>query len=79
MPPRSTKLAHVIRDKSGNVITTREEAKRYVLRKLEQRPNAQVWKNAAKLLIEDADAEALDKQLRFALFTEGALDLRKDQ
>jgi hypothetical protein len=73
----SATLPRVIRDKSGNVITTREEAKRYVLRKLEQRPNAQAWKKAAKLSIEDADAEAIDKQLRFALFMEGALDLRE--
>jgi hypothetical protein len=77
--PASTKLARVIRDKGGNIIATRDEAKRYVLGKLEKRPNSQAWNKAAKLLLEDADDKAIDKQLRFALFIEGTLDPRQDQ
>jgi hypothetical protein len=75
MPNQSDKLARPIRDKSGTVIERREEAKRYVLEKLEKRPNSLAWHKAAELLLEGATAEAIDKQIRFALFTSGALDL----
>ena len=73
---QTNKLARAIRDKSGTVIETREEAKRYVLEMLENRPSSQAWRKAAELLVEEAPAEAIDKQLRFALFMDGALDLQ---
>jgi hypothetical protein len=75
MPTRSDKLARAIRDKSGTVIETREEAKRYVLEMLENRPSSQAWRKTAELLVEEATAEVIEKQLRFALFMDGALDL----
>jgi hypothetical protein len=73
---RPAKLSRAIRDKRGTEISTREEAKRYVLGKLRKRPNSQSWDKAAELLLEDASAEAIDKQLRLALLLEGDLDLR---
>jgi hypothetical protein len=79
MPRRSDKLDRAIRDKSGAEISTRTQAKRYVLDRLRKKPNSRSWNRAAELLLEDAASDAIDKQLRFALLVDGALDLREPQ
>jgi transposase len=71
--PASTKLARVIRDKGGNIIATRDEAKRYVLGKLEKRPNSQAWNKAAKLLLEDADEQGNRQAVTVRLVHRGHL------
>jgi hypothetical protein len=47
-PPRQ------IRDRSGKTLKTSDDARRYVLDKLEARPNSQTWKHAAELLLDKA-------------------------
>ena len=71
------KLPRQIRDRQGKTLKTSNDARRYVLAKLEARPNYQTWKRAAELLIiTGATPEAITRQIEFALLMDGQLDAR---
>jgi hypothetical protein len=69
------KLARPVHDRSGKTLTTRDEAKQYVIAKLQDRPNSSSWKHAAGLLLDDdATAEEVTTQLEYAMLLDGVLD-----
>ena len=72
----SEKLPHVVKDKSGKAIGTRDDARSYLLRLPMARQDRQSWKALAKLLLDGAPVEDVARQLQYALFLDGALDLK---
>ena len=62
------KLPRTIRDRQGNALRTRDDARRYVLDKLEVRPTHKTWRHAAELLLDKASSpEAIASQIELAL------------
>jgi hypothetical protein len=71
------KLPRAIRDRQGKTIKTVAEAKRYVVAKLEARPNYNTWKHSAELLLDKGSSpEAITRQIEFALLMDVDLDAR---
>ena len=62
------KLPRAIRDRQGTTLKTRDDARRYVLDKLEARPSHKTWRHAAELLLNNgSSAEAITRQIELAL------------
>jgi hypothetical protein len=68
------KLPRSIRDKSGKTLRTSQEARRYVLAKLEERRGYQSWRHAAELLVHGGSPQQLTTQIEYALLLDGQLD-----
>jgi hypothetical protein len=66
-------LAGVVRDRSGRTIDTRDAARRYILRLPATEQKERAWQQATKLLLDDAPAEDVTKQIELALFMSGKL------
>jgi hypothetical protein len=71
------KLPRAIRDLQGKTLKTSDDARLYVLDKLEVRPNYNTWKHAARLLLDkQSTAEAITRQIEFALLMDVELDAK---
>ena len=66
-------------DKSGKTLRTSDEAKRYVLSKLKERPGYQSWKCAAELLLYGSAPDHVTTQIELALLLDGQLDVNFTQ
>ena len=77
LPPRylAQKLAEPLPTTDGGVLRTIEDACRYMLALSKQRELGAAWQQAAKLILNRADAEAITHQLSLALFMDAKLDL----
>jgi hypothetical protein len=77
LPPRylAQKLAEPLPTTDGGVLRTLEDACRYMLALSKQRELGAAWQQAAKLILNRADAEAVTRQLSLALFMDAKLDL----
>ena len=74
---KSTRLPHPIKAKDGITITTIPEATAYMLAlPSDGKALWNSWQHAAKLIMENADPEAIAKQLEYALLLDGQLDIR---
>ena len=71
------KLPRAIRDRQGKTLKTSDDARLYVLAKLEARPNHNSWKRAAELLLDKCSSpETITRQIEFALLMDAQLDAR---
>ena len=73
---KGARLPHTIRAKDGTVIVTIQDATNYMLA---LPPNGRAlwnsWQYAAKLIMDNADPEAIAKQIEYALLLDGKLDV----
>ena len=73
MPAWSDKLAREVRDRQGDVtLRTRDDARRYMTALPERRAGRSQWQTAARLLLEQADANPVTEAIELALFYEFA-------
>jgi hypothetical protein len=77
LPPRylATKLTEPLPTTDGGTLRTIADAVRYMLALSKQRELGAAWQQAAKLILDRADAGAITRQLSLALFTDAKLDL----
>ena len=77
LPPRylAQKLAEPLPTTDGGVLRTIEDACRYMLALCKQRELGAAWQQAAKLILNRTDVEAMTHQLSHALFMDAKLDL----
>ena len=77
LPPRylATKLTEPLPTTDGGTLRTVADAVRYMLALSKQRELGAAWQQAAKLILNRADAEAITRQLSLALFMDAKLDL----
>ena len=69
------RLPRGIRDKSGNTLRTDDDAREYVLEKLETYSGNNSWQRAAKMLIDNNPVESITTQIELALLLDGQLDV----
>ena len=71
------RLPRDIRDRQGKTLKTTEDARRYVLAKLETRPTHKSWRHAAELLLHKGSSpEAIARQIELALLMDVDLNAR---
>jgi len=77
LPPRylATRLTEPLPTTDGGTLRTIADAVRYMLALSKQRELGAAWQQAAKLILNRADAEAITRQLSLALFMDAKLDL----
>jgi hypothetical protein len=77
LPPRylATRLTEPLPTTDGGTLRTVADAVRYMLALSKQRELGAAWQQAAKLILNRADAEAITRQLSLALFMDAKLDL----
>jgi hypothetical protein len=71
----SPRLTRRVADKEGAAVGTFGEARDYILAQPERRQDPPHWQYAAKLLLEEAEAEAVTCKIERALFMEARLHL----
>jgi hypothetical protein len=76
---RPAPLARPVHTRDGAVLTTIPEAKAYMLALPEGRALRNAWQYAARLVLEDASAEAITEQIELALLLECKLNVRTTQ
>lgn len=77
LPRWTDNLTRIVRDRSGNTIETRDDARRYILALPEFRQRRVTWQHAARLLVDGASADAVTSQIETALFADGDLAITK--
>jgi hypothetical protein len=75
VPAWTDRLSHPVRDRDGKVISTREDARRYILALPASRQIRNAWQHATRLLLDGADAAEVTRQLELALLLDGRLHL----
>lgn len=69
-------LTRTIKDRSGKTLRTREDATHYVIAQLKVKPRYRSWIRAGEMIRDNEPVDALTGQIEFALFHQGAIDMK---